>query len=38
MILGDGSRATGSVTLDALFRRTGVRNAHAPALIERLGQ
>jgi acyl-CoA synthetase (AMP-forming)/AMP-acid ligase II len=34
MILGDGSRATGSVTLDALFRRAGVRNAHAPALID----
>lgn len=34
MILGDGSRATGSLTLDALFRRAGVRNAHAPALID----
>ncbi|HWE77222.1 MAG TPA: AMP-binding protein, partial [Pseudolabrys sp.] len=34
MILRDGSRASGSVTLDALFRRAGVRNAHAPALID----
>lgn len=34
MILGDASRASGSVTLDALFRRAGVRNAHAAALID----
>lgn len=34
MILGDGPRTTGGVTLDALFRRAGVRNAHAPALID----
>ena len=34
MILGDGSRATGSVTLDALFRRAGVRNAQGAALID----
>ena len=34
MILGDGPRATEGVTLDALFRRAGVRNAHAPALID----
>ena len=34
MILGDGSRATAGVTLDALFRRAGVRNAHAVALAD----
>jgi acyl-CoA synthetase (AMP-forming)/AMP-acid ligase II len=34
MILGDGPHGTGGVTLDALFRRAGVRNAHAPALID----
>ena len=34
MILGDGARATGSVTLDALFRRAGVRNAQGLALVD----
>jgi len=34
MILGDGSRASGSVTLDALFRRAGVRNADGIALAD----
>jgi len=34
MILGDGSNATAGVTLDALFRRAGVRNAHAVALAD----
>lgn len=34
MILGEADQAATGVTLDALFRRAGVRNAHAPALID----
>src|SRR6185312_3759996 len=34
MILGEADHTASGVTLDALFRRAGVRNAHARALID----